>query len=130
MKYITRIIDMKEIRGSWFALTSGSIHNVKPTGGKSYQPFQVISEQTSRPERTMDITGNTCMENDVLCKGYKGRAGKNDFLVFPNKGAYTNVFRPPFIHYAPPILELNEAGDHIFVRWPESVDNILSTYKL
>ncbi|MFC1881324.1 decarboxylase [Thermodesulfobacteriota bacterium] len=130
MQFVARVIDIKKIQDSWLAITSGSTHHVKPTGGKSLQPFKVVSQHPDQPERELKITGHTCMEADILHAGFKGKLGKGDFLVYPNKGAYTIVFKPQFIHYAPPVVEIDESGEPVFLRQAETIDDILSTYRL
>ena len=52
----------------------------------------------------IDVVGYTCMENDVLFRGFEGAIGAGDYAVFDNVGAYTNVLRPPFIRECPAIL--------------------------
>jgi len=130
MKYITQVVEIKEIKNHSFVITSGSIQNVKPSGVKSFQPFKVISKKENTDKKTFvyDITGNTCMEHDVLHKNYKGCISERDFLVFPNKGGYTTVFNPPFIHYCPPILEQKKNGDITILKRKENIKDILRTF--
>jgi diaminopimelate decarboxylase len=130
MQFVTRIIDLKKIGDQWVAIASGSIHNIKPTGGQSQQPFAVVCRHPNLPQLKINITGNTCMEHDLLCEDYEGSLDKGDFLVYPNKGAYTIVFKPPFIQYAPPVVEVKASGELVFLREAEGLDNILATYKL
>jgi diaminopimelate decarboxylase len=129
MSYYTRILELKEIQSKTFALTHGSMLHIKPTGGNLFQPFEVIKAKTndSNTKFLYDISGNTCMEHDILYKDYKGNLEVGDFLLFHNKGAYTNVYKPPFIHYSPAIIECNNGKIKILKR-TETVDDILETY--
>jgi diaminopimelate decarboxylase len=67
------------------------------------------------------------MEHDLLHENYRGNLEAGDFLMFPNKGAYTNVYKPPFIHYSPAIIEYTKDQITILKR-TETVDDILGTY--
>ncbi|MHA1342227.1 MAG: hypothetical protein ACTSO2_19825, partial [Promethearchaeota archaeon] len=129
MKFITRVIDIKKIQNKLFALTDASIFDVKPNNKRSVQFFEVIrSGNKGFVRENVDITGNTCIENDVLHNGYTGKIEKKDFIVFFNKGGYTTVLRPNFIHYAPPIVELLENGKFYILRRKEKLSDIFSVY--
>lgn len=130
MKYFTQVLEIKEINDHRFVITSGSAHNIRPSGASSFQPFTVVTKRKNVDQKPLayDITGNTCMEHDVLHKNYQGNISKGDFLVFPNKGGYTTVFFPPFIHYAPPILEKKINGDIEILKRSENIKDILRTF--
>jgi diaminopimelate decarboxylase len=71
------------------------------------------------------------METDVLQPGFPGELGVGDFLVFGNVGAYTTVFKPPFIRLAPPMLTCNEGADVFsLARRSETLDDLLASYAL
>ena len=129
MSYYTRVLEIKEVQSKRFALTHGSILHIKPTGGNSFQPFEVITDNKNSLDTDFvyDISGNTCMEHDLLHENYRGNLEAGDFLMFPNKGAYTNVYKPPFIHYSPAIIEYTKDQITILKR-TETVDDILGTY--
>jgi diaminopimelate decarboxylase len=79
----------------------------------------------------IDVTGYTCMEIDVLQRGFPGELAVGDFLVFGNVGAYTSVFKPPFIRPAPAMLATTGRGDAFSVaRRGETLDDVLATYAL
>ena len=44
------------------------------------------------------------MESDVLFRDFEGSLETDDYAVFENIGAYSVVFKPPFIRTAPPII--------------------------
>ncbi|SHE22736.1 Orn/DAP/Arg decarboxylase family protein [methanotrophic endosymbiont of Bathymodiolus puteoserpentis (Logatchev)] len=68
------------------------------------------------------------MENDCLYDNYTGKLGVNDHIVFNNVGAYTNVLRPPFINFAPPIISIDAQEKIEMIRRRETLDDIFSTY--
>jgi diaminopimelate decarboxylase len=72
--------------------------------------MEVIGATDSGDNRTWDITGYTCMEDDVLYRKYAGPLKVGDYIVFSNVGAYSIVLRPPFIRLARPILMVEEDG--------------------
>ena len=79
----------------------------------------------------VDVTGYTCMEVDVLQQAFPGELAIGDFLVFGNVGAYTSVFKPPFIRPAPAMLACTASGDAFPVaRRAETLDDLIATYTL
>ncbi len=51
------------------------------------------------------ITGCTCLENDIIKKGFNGKLAAGDLIVFKNMGAYTLCFANNFIRPALPVLK-------------------------
>lgn len=47
--------------------------------------------------RNYTLTGCTCLENDIIKKGFNGKLAIGDRLVFKNTGAYTLCFANSFI---------------------------------
>jgi diaminopimelate decarboxylase len=128
MIFVARVISIKKIGGLNIAIASGSRQNILPAGSRANLPVQVVSAPGARSNfKTIDITGYTCMENDVLCSSFEGKLGPGDFLMYSNMGAYTIVFKPPFIAPAPPIIAA-ENGEYVTVRRRESLDDILASF--
>jgi diaminopimelate decarboxylase len=132
MKFVTRIVDMKEIRGKRFATAAASIYNIKPTLNDKNLPvtcYRPDSAPTDVVNPTpLDVTGYTCMERDFLYKGYDGPLAAGDYLVFDNVGAYTNVLKPPFIHPNRPILLFENGQPGPVIKRREHFDDVFATY--
>lgn len=131
MRFVARVEEIRTIGERRLAVCTGSVQNVKPTMHSLDVPLEVVR----RPGRAavdtgpVDVVGYTCMESDVLHHHLEAPCGDGDYLVFENVGAYTLVFKPPFIRPAPPILAAGEGRDRFrVVRRRETLDDVLATY--
>jgi len=106
LSFVTRIVDVKEVRGRTLAVVDGSALHVKPSLHRKNQPHRVIREEGSPelPARVMSVTGATCMEKDYLLSDVRCGVGRGDYLQIGNAGAYSIVMAPPFIHAAPAVV--------------------------
>ncbi len=60
--------------------------------------FEIIRKNQSRQMlNNFIITGYTCLENDIIKKGFNGKLSVGDEMVFRNVGAYTFCFANNFI---------------------------------
>lgn len=129
--FATRVVATKWIRGQRFAITDGSIHNVKMPQNPYDLSVSVISRNASGETRQASlptvISGSTCMEVDILHRGMTQEVDTGDILVFSNVGAYTNVLTPPFIRPAPAILCIDDPEPEV-LRRAQTMDDVFSTY--
>jgi diaminopimelate decarboxylase len=129
---VTRVLDVREVRGARYAQVSSSIQNVRPTMAKLNLPLRVVRGPGPRPPpggAPVDVVGYTCMENDVLHRGLREDVAAGDYLVFGNCGAYTNVQKMPFIRAAPAIVTVAADGRvEDVLRRAERTDDVLATY--
>lgn len=130
MSFVCRVHSIKTLHGKSLAVLTGSVYNTKPTKNDANLPMVVVpsGEQTEVSGQTYDLTGYTCMEDDVMFRGYEGPLTVGDFVRFENVGAYTIVLKPPFILPAPPMLTLDDGSDLSILRRGETVDDVLATY--
>jgi diaminopimelate decarboxylase len=131
MKFVAKVIDIKQIRSRTIALVSGSVYNIKPTLNDKNLPIHVLSGATrsKRNNGPADIVGYTCMEHDCLYKGYEGPLATGDYVVFENVGAYTIVLKPPFILPCPAILAYDANSEEFeLVKRQERFSDIFSSY--
>ena len=130
MIFVCQVYDVKEIAGRKIALTNGSIHNIKPTLNTKNLPCYVVKKRKNRKicEMPYYITGYTCMEKDVMFEDYIGDIEKGDYIVFENIGAYTNVYKPPFIKAQVPIISINKLNNTSLEKRGETTENIMKTY--
>lgn len=129
MQFITRVVDVKYVGGRQLALVVGSQYDVKPTLSVRNLPVKVVSAPAGAMATGLfDVVGTTCMEGDCLYTAYAGTLKPEDFVIFENVGAYTNVLRPPFINPAPPILSLDVLGQLELARRRETGEDVFVTY--
>jgi len=128
-RFVTKIIDIKSQGECQIALAAASRYDIKPTLSDRNLPIKVFSAPYGYSQQGIfDIVGSTCMENDLLHHNYSGELGVNDYIVFDNVGAYTNVLRPPFINFASPILSIDAQENIEIIRRRETLNDIFSTY--
>lgn len=132
MSFVGKIVGIKEIRGRKIALIVGSIHNVKPTLNNKKLPLKVYRDDKNNKEKIsglIDIVGYTCMEHDCLYSGYSGELSIEDYVKFDNVGAYSIVFKPPFIRPNPPIISYDSIlNEYELSRREETFQDVFSTY--
>ena len=66
--FVTKVIEIKEIRDQKFVLVDGSAHNIKPSFHKKNLPMKILRQQEvdENSKHTFHIVGYTCMEQDYL----------------------------------------------------------------
>jgi len=131
--FVTKVVGLKTVRSRQIALVVGSVHNVKPTGTDKNLSLRVYRNEKNNGQRKLtapvDIVGYTCMEHDCLYKDYSGEIGIGDYAVFENMGAYTVVFKPPFIRANPPIISYDSIqNEYTLIRRRETSQDVFSTY--
>jgi diaminopimelate decarboxylase len=128
MRFVTRVVDVKVVQATTFAQVSSSVYNIVPGKSGRYLPFERIPAPGGAAQHhgPVDIVGYTCMEDDVLVRGYDGPIAAGDYLVFQNVGAYSIVLKPPFGLPAPPVLSGEGKGDPL--RRAETFDDVFATY--
>jgi diaminopimelate decarboxylase len=128
MKFIAKIVEIKNIRGKKIAMTTGSKFNMGLFGLSINLPINVYSEfKNGKFINNVDISGYTCIEADYLFKNYCGILNIGDYIAFDNVGSYSFVFKPPFICPNVPIIDYN--GDKFkIVKHKETFEDIFKTY--
>jgi diaminopimelate decarboxylase len=129
LSFVTRVLDVKEIRGRVLAVVDGSVLHVKPSMHRRNQPHRVIREDGARGagERQVSVTGATCMEKDYLLRDVAADVARGDYLRIDNVGAYSVVMSPPFIHAAPAIVT-RQRGRFLAARRRETFDHLFECY--
>ncbi len=131
--FVTRVVDIKQVRGKYLACVAGSLFNVSPYSRAQNLPVTVLPlaahNVPAGAAPTYDIVGYTCIEGDVLSKSLPGPLAIGDFLVFSNVGSYSIVMKPPFILPSVPILlRSDESGAYRVVKRAESFDYIFENF--
>ena len=131
MKFVCKVVSIKEIRGQLIATLSGSGYNINPNPNRKNVPIEVISLGESNYLTNINFAGYTCIESDYLYKGYSGHLAVGDLVVFDDVGSYSVVMKPPFILPNVPILELDETGKHYnIIKRQETIDDLFQTYSV
>ena len=68
--------------------------------------------------------GYTCLEHDVVYRGFTGEVAVRDIIVFGNVGGYTLVSKPPFIR--PQCQMVTERGT--VIKRKETFEEVFQTY--
>lgn len=128
VRFITKVVSVKSIRGDWFVTVDGSAFHAKPTFHSLNLPHQVISRNSNLSVRTYSVVGATCMEKDILLQNIAAPLPEpGDYICIDNAGAYTLVLTPPFINPAPAVIA-EENGCFKLVRRKQTLEDIFSSY--
>jgi len=133
LSFVGKVVGLKTVKSRQIALVVGSIHNVKPTLTDKKLSLQIYSDEENSPTKKLtspvDLVGYTCMEHDCLYPDYPHKIGIGDYAVFENLGAYTVVFKPPFIRPNPPIIGYESSLEkYTLIRRQETSQDVFSTY--
>jgi diaminopimelate decarboxylase len=126
MKLVAKVLEIKEMHGTSYAVLDTSINVLNPTRSKVTPSCSSFSSNKSetKDRREYTLVGNTCMETDILVQNFKGTLSTGDFIVFDNRGAYSNNFTPAFIMPQPGIV----TTEGKVVKQPDDIHSILNTY--
>lgn len=130
MYFVSKVIDIKNIRGRNIATSSGSKFNMGLLTSTINMPMNVYSNSLMQKQyQQIDIVGFTCIENDCLYKAYGGKIGVGDYLVFSNIGSYSIVFKPQFIMPNVPVIEYNDKNtNYEIIKRQETMNDVFSTF--
>ena len=127
-KYCTKVLAVKKIGSRIIAIVDGSVQQLGEIGKNKKLPFMILHEKKKiNAYNSIDITGYTCLEDDVLIRDYNGTVAPGDIIVFDNTGAYTNVLKPPFIQSGCKIISLIN-NELVITKRDEEAGDIISSY--
>ena len=130
MKFVSRVVNIKNVRGKSIATLLGSIYNINPTLNTKNPPLTILkSKNKSFKYEDLDFGGFTCIESDYLYKHYKGELAVGDIVVFGNVGSYSVVLKPPFILPNFPVLDICNEKEIEVIKRQEYFDDIFHTFK-
>lgn len=132
MKFVTKVVNIKDIRGKKVATLAGSMYNINPTLNKKNLPITIYHDDSNSNKqqiyKDLDFGGYTCIESDYLYRGFTGKLAIGDYIVFDNVGSYSVVLKPPFILPNFPVLDID--GDEVeVIKKAETFDDIFKTYE-
>jgi diaminopimelate decarboxylase len=128
MHFVSKVINIKNVRGKSIATLLGSIYNINPTLNKKNPPIEVFPMGGEQKEyKDLDFGGFTCIESDYLYRHYDGKLAKGDMVVFGNVGSYSVVLKPPFILPNFPVIDISE-GEFEIIKRGETFDDLFHTF--
>lgn len=129
MYFVTKVTDIKQIRGRYFAATDGSFYNVGEISKSKQLPLDRIAlGKESAEYESVDIVGYTCLEYDALYRNYKGSLAVGDVLILGNVGGYSVVSKPQFIQPNCPILAVETDGSVKKIMRQETFEDVFSKF--
>ena len=134
MKFVAKVIDIKNIRGKDIATTTGSKFNIGLLSSKINLPMKIYSSHVEKLNEknyfnAIDISGYTCIESDYLYRNYNGYLKIDDYVVIDNVGSYSFVFKPPFILPNVAIIDYDfQNNTYKVVKRKEIMNDIFRTF--
>lgn len=126
--FIGKVDAIKCIRGKHFAVLNCSEHNLGETCTLKELPMRIIPNGERKFYNDIDITGYTCLEQDVMRKNFCGDLAVGDYVIFGNVGGYSNVLKPPFIWPNCKMVACCPNGETKIIKRAENFDDVLHTY--
>ena len=126
---ISSVQAIKTARGHSFAILDTSIHMLGETCTLKQLPVHVVPSGNPQHQfDAVDLTGYTCLEQDVVYKDFSGKLAVGDYVVFGNVGGYSNVLKPPFILPNCAMIAHTESDEYVLVKRAETGEDLLQTY--
>jgi len=130
LSLITTVKAVKTVRGRNIAILDCDIHNAGETCQMMRVPYTLYhcgeGETSGTP---VDLTGFTCLEQDVLYKEFPEAVKVGDVMELRNVGGYSVVYKPPFIQPNCAMVAINEDGAIEEIKRRESFEDVFQTYK-
>lgn len=127
--FLGKVIGIKNIRGNEFVLLNCSFQNLGETCQMKNLPIKRyeygIKKTTVLNAR---FVGYTCLEQDVLYKGYSGDISIGDYILFGNIGGYSLVDKPPFIMPDCPMIAIKSENIKLIKR-RETFEDIFNVFE-
>lgn len=130
MTFACAVDNIKRVGRKHYVTVHGSLHNIKPSGRSKIVPSMTIvgmGREEAVQVKGADICGYTCIEDDIMASAVDGTLAPGDFLVFDNVGAYSTMYKPPFIRGQAPVLG-RRGGEFSLVKREELGADIFATY--
>jgi len=117
ISYLTKVIDIKDVRNNRIVTVDGSILHINPFFAKRQPSYQIYSQEVGDIySEVQTISGSTCMENDRLLKVNNiQELREGDIIEFEKCGSYTMCYNSFFINM-PPAVYLKKDGRYEKIR--------------
>ena len=126
IEFTCRVESIKHIKGKTFVTLNGSKNNLGEICELKKLPLRVEHKGNDK-ENLKDafLMGYTCLEHDVMYKGFDGELAIGDLVTFENVGGYSLVSKPPFIK--PNCAMYTDEGK--LIKRQETDEEIFQTYE-
>ena len=129
LSVLTSVKAIKIIKGRNIAVVDSDIHLVGETAQMMRVPYTHICDGTGDELATpLDLTGFTCLEQDVLYKDFPESVCVGDVIELRNVGGYSVVYKPPFIQPNCTMVAIGENKSINVVKRKETVEDIFTTF--
>lgn len=125
MGVLSTVVGIKKVSGKTFATMDCSKFNLGAIAGVKNVPIEVFHNSEGNQLEDADLVGFTCIEDDVVYRGYNGNLAIGDRVLFKNVGAYSNTFAPQFIK---PVIEMVTTDGKV-IREGDSYEEVFHSYK-
>ena len=130
LSLVTSVKAVKTVRGRSIAVVDCDIHNAGETCQMLKLPYTLYKTENGKNSGSpVDITGFTCLEQDVLFKDFPKPVCVGDIIEFRNVGGYSVVYKPPFIQPCCSMIAINEDGTIEEIKRKETFEDIFQTFK-
>lgn len=130
LSIFTTVKAIKKIQNKNIAILDSDIHNSGETCQMMKVPFSYIASGIGETLNSpVDLTGYTCLEQDVIYKDFPESVKVGDIIELRNIGGYSVVYKPPFIQPNCAMIVLKENGDIEEIKRRETFNDIFKTYK-
>lgn len=127
--FISKVLSIKEVRGRYVANMDGDYHNLGEICTLKKLPIDVIAGgKEQKSYQNMDITGFTCLEQDVMAPHFNQPIAVGDVLVFNNVGGYSIVSKPQFIKPQSAVFALRIDGSVQQIMRAESFNDVFGKF--
>ena len=127
MQFAAPVTAIKALPGNDCAVLDASIHTAGVISQMRNLPLLVLDAET--PRENLSFTGYTCLEYDILYRGYTGPLDVGSSVIFDNIGSYSNVLKPPFIHPDVPMVEYRRSDDSLrLIKRAQTAEEIFAQY--
>ena len=128
--FVGSVFAIKHIKGQDIVVMDCSKHMLGEICTLKKLPIKVFSNNSNKKTvNNANIVGYTCLEHDVMYKGFEGDIAVGDYILFGNVGGYSNVDKPPFILPNCAMIAFSK-GEAKIIKRKETFDDILATYIL
>ncbi|WP_219471938.1 type III PLP-dependent enzyme [Nonomuraea rhizosphaerae] len=103
--YVTRVVDVRRVRGEAYAIVLGGTHHLRTPVTKGHdQPFEVLpTGDGPAVEGAVTMVGQLCTPKDVFARNIATKVRVGDTVVFAMAGAYAwNISHHDFLMHPKP----------------------------
>lgn len=128
LSLLTQVTAIKDLGPKKIAILDCDIHLAGETCLMMKLPYTLYKTgEGPLSGQPVDLTGFTCLEQDVLYKNFQESVKIGDIIEFRNVGGYSIVYKPPFIQPCCAMIAKTSNGIQIIKR-KETTEDIIRTF--